>query len=605
MAAEPFIWGRAGAKLTPDQIAKEREMADALAKGAMDYSPVGHWSQGLNRVAQGLLAGLDYRNADRAEGENATYNSEILNSLLGGSSPVASAAMPTTTGAGEELAATSPAVGGTDAYRNAIASIESAGSGDYAAVGPTNPRLGRALGRYQIMEANIGPWSQEALGRAVTPEEFLANPQLQDAIFDKKFGSYVEQFGPEGAAQAWFAGPGGVGKLDRKDVLGTDVGTYSKKFLNALGPEVAAATPQAAIEAVSPSGYVDPMVSAPNAQTELAPPLPAPVEVAPAPAVAAVPQQQVAQALTASPQQQAPGINPAILRALTDPRATPQTRAVAQALMQQQMGEQQSLREMQLRQQDPRYQQQLQLGQLELERARNPQPDYQIVQDRSTGEVIAVDRNNPLAGPQVIRKGGLSMDAPTTRTIKQPDGSEVAVQWDGEKRQWVPLAAPEGGNPVQSIPKLTEQQSKDLVYYQRGASALQDLNNMENALTSATDAGLAQVPIVGNMLVSNEFQQADQAGRNFLASILRKDTGAAVTTSEMNEYGKIFLPRPGDSPETLAQKRAARIEALQAIRSGLGVAERVLQNRADQQEEAEPDFSTMSDEELQRYINGN
>ena len=120
-------------------------------------------------------------------------------------------------------------------YRDAIASIESAGSGDYAAVGPTNPKLGRALGRYQVMEANIGPWSRKVLGYEVTPEEFLASPDLQDAIFDGVFGGYVNQYGPEGAAQAWFGGPGGVGKLGRSDVLGTSIGGYTDKFRAALG----------------------------------------------------------------------------------------------------------------------------------------------------------------------------------------------------------------------------------------------------------------------------------------------------------------------------------------------------------------------------------
>src|SRR5690606_36492327 len=121
------------------------------------------------------------------------------------------------------------------AYRDAIASIESRGSGDYAAIGPKHSKMGRALGRYQIMEANIGPWSKAALGREVTPNEFMANPAIQDAIFDHQFGQYVNRFGPEGAAQAWFAAPGGVGKTSRKDVLGTDVGTYGQKFTKALG----------------------------------------------------------------------------------------------------------------------------------------------------------------------------------------------------------------------------------------------------------------------------------------------------------------------------------------------------------------------------------
>lgn len=120
-------------------------------------------------------------------------------------------------------------------YRDAIASIESAGSGDYAAVGPRHPTLGRALGRYQVMEANVGPWTEKHLGRRMTPEEFLADPRAQDAVFDGEFGSYVQKYGPEGAAQAWFAGPGGVGKLDRKDSLGTTVADYTRKFSGALG----------------------------------------------------------------------------------------------------------------------------------------------------------------------------------------------------------------------------------------------------------------------------------------------------------------------------------------------------------------------------------
>lgn len=120
-------------------------------------------------------------------------------------------------------------------YRDAIASIESRGSGDYSAVGPQNAKMGRALGRYQIMEANIAPWSKAALGKTVSADEFMQSPEIQDAVFDHVFGGYVQRFGPEGAAQAWFAGPGGVGKTDRKDVLGTDVGSYGKKFMALLG----------------------------------------------------------------------------------------------------------------------------------------------------------------------------------------------------------------------------------------------------------------------------------------------------------------------------------------------------------------------------------
>jgi hypothetical protein len=119
-------------------------------------------------------------------------------------------------------------------YADAIASIESAGSGGYRAVGPATGSGDRALGRYQVMASNVRPWSKEILGREVTPQEFVANPQLQDAIFQGKFGSYVQKYGPEGAARAWFAGEGGMNDPNRRDSLGTSVAGYANKFNKAM-----------------------------------------------------------------------------------------------------------------------------------------------------------------------------------------------------------------------------------------------------------------------------------------------------------------------------------------------------------------------------------
>lgn len=145
-------------------------------------------------------------------------------------------------------------------YRRAISSIESAGSGGYAAVGPTHKKLGRALGKYQIMEANIAPWSQKYLGRQVTPQEFLANPSIQDAIFDGEFGNYVKRYGPEKAAQAWFAGEGGIG-TSRQDVLGTDVPSYGRRFMQALraGPGRGAAPTRENVGGVAAAVVQDPI----------------------------------------------------------------------------------------------------------------------------------------------------------------------------------------------------------------------------------------------------------------------------------------------------------------------------------------------------------
>lgn len=241
---------QSSANMTPQQIERKRALMAALMPRFGSAKYVG---EGLGQLATGIAMGRQGRKLDQREGENETERQGIMDRITGGlasrgqgggtgfsilgQTPAAPPADSPEGIANDTMAALGkpPIVTRPEAYRGAIASIESAGSGDYAAVGPTHPKMGRALGRYQVMEANIGPWSREVLGREVTPEEFMANPQLQDQIFDAKFGSYVDRFGEQGAAQAWFGGPGGVGKTGRKDVLGTSVGDYGNKFAAALG----------------------------------------------------------------------------------------------------------------------------------------------------------------------------------------------------------------------------------------------------------------------------------------------------------------------------------------------------------------------------------
>lgn len=158
--------------------------------------------------------------------------------------------------------------------------------------------------------------------------------------------------------------------------------------------------------------------------------------------------------------------------------------------------------------------------------------------------------------------------------------------------QWNPSGAASGsgsgGGTAGGAPggvKLSEGQSKDVLYYTRGNEANKLLGTLGNNLTAtggqqgalrgAADALLRGIPGLGdsgavNNLVSAERQQAEQAGQEFLASILRKDTGAAITREETDLYGKMYLPQPGDSDQSLKQKSRARDIALQAIRASMG-----------------------------------
>lgn len=129
-----------------------------------------------------------------------------------------------------------------DADARAISGIES--SGRYNLLGPVTRKGDRAYGKYQVMGANIPEWTRDALGAPMTPDQFLADPNAQEAVFAHRFGQYRAKYGPEGAARAWFAGEGGMNDLGRKDQLGTSVAAYGQKFSRLGGGSGEAAPPQ-------------------------------------------------------------------------------------------------------------------------------------------------------------------------------------------------------------------------------------------------------------------------------------------------------------------------------------------------------------------------
>lgn len=128
--------------------------------------------------------------------------------------------------------ANSNVAGGSMAqFATAIRNIESRGSGGYSAMGPITANGDRAYGAYQVMGANIPAWTKSALGSSLSPQQFLASQEAQDAVFNKIFGGYVGKYGASGAAQAWFAGPGSIGRGgNASDMLGTSITQYVGKF---------------------------------------------------------------------------------------------------------------------------------------------------------------------------------------------------------------------------------------------------------------------------------------------------------------------------------------------------------------------------------------
>jgi len=81
---------------------------------------------------------------------------------------------------------------------------------NYFAQGPEIARkkgTDRAYGKYQVMGANIPSWTEQALGRKLTPFEFLNSPEAQEAVFEHQMGRNLQKYGNlQDAASVWFSG---------------------------------------------------------------------------------------------------------------------------------------------------------------------------------------------------------------------------------------------------------------------------------------------------------------------------------------------------------------------------------------------------------------
>jgi len=127
------------------------------------------------------------------------------------------------------------ATGSFGQFISAISGQES--GGNYGA----RNRSSGAMGKYQIMPGNIRGkgkgWDFEALGRDISEAQFMASPQLQEAIARYKLQQYFNKWGPRGAAIAWYAGPGAVNRVNLNKSQGAypTINQYANSILRRMG----------------------------------------------------------------------------------------------------------------------------------------------------------------------------------------------------------------------------------------------------------------------------------------------------------------------------------------------------------------------------------
>ena len=135
---------------------------------------------------------------------------------------------------------------------------------------------------------------------------------------------------------------------------------------------------------------------------------------------------------------------------------------------------------------------------------------------------------------------------------------------------------------------LTDGEGKSTGFLIRAKDAQRVLNQFEQQGTNFGARVLGAVPGgLGNFGQSSEFQQFDQAKRDLVNAILRRESGAVISEQEFDNADKQYFPQPGDGPDVIAQKRQNRDNAIKGLEvsAGDGV------NRMGEQNIPQIDFS--------------
>lgn len=559
---------------TYDQATLIRRQKLAEQMLAEDSKPklVRHWAEGLANIANTGVDAFNLNRLDKQAAESRKADTAALMAglgLMGGqpappaapasapsvapSSPVS--APPTVLGAGgkPEMPDAQGAYS-ADAVMmpqsspsNAIAGIESGGK--YDALGPVIPKTGdRAYGKYQVMGANIPEWTKTHLGQSMTPEQFIASHEAQEAVFKGEFGRLSGKYGPEGAARAWFAGEGGMNDPNRRDPLGTSVADYSRKFTAAGG-----GGPQAIAAAMTPAAFagVPPQGPSPVGAAGPVPPGGAPVPGA-GPSSIGIPDVQkamIARLLSASPGSTAQQLGMTMLANASKPhdfgfqtlpdgtilRTDPRSGTVA-----------------------PIYQ-------------APTKPSFGVIGEDQFGNKKYgwIDANKRTA--DAIPDVGASAPGAAPLKIQGPDGKMIDIPPGADPKEFrkkiTDINADAAGG------KNTETQQKADQFASRMELAEKNVAGLEGeggGFSGAAQQVLGKTPIIGSAMQSGNYQKFDQAKSQFITALLRQESGAAIGRAEFERYDKELFPQPGDIPEVVAQKRESRRAAIAAMRRGAG-----------------------------------
>lgn len=188
------------------------------------------------------------------------------------------------------------------------------------------------------------------------------------------------------------------------------------------------------------------------------------------------------------------------------------------------------------------------------------------------GQVTPMDKNpitNP--NPEPVKKT-LSPGERQTATQKKfvpVDGVGLYVG-DPNTGTAQPVMGPDG-KPVIPRKNLTEGQAKANIFATRMQESNKLLTQLAGrgvdapSLTQQVVPGNGMMETVANAAASPDQQQVQQAQRDFINAVLRRESGAVISDSEFANARKQYFPQPGEDQKVKANKARNREIAIQTM----------------------------------------
>lgn len=600
---ESFIWGKDGRALTPEQVARERELAAMKSARSVDTSPVGHWSAGAARMVDALAGVLGERRAGRAEQEGMQAADDVVAALLGpGASAFSPQAAPLDAGGIPDVNVPQVPVGphSSDPRQD----VSGAFSGSAAASGQNFPMS-------LVQSESGGNWqalnSEGYGGRLQFGKDRLADAARAGVIPAGMTGAQFSQLPPEAqqAVEQWHfadidrqAERMGLNSYIGQTVAGipiTQDGIRAMAHLGGIG---------GAAKFLQSGGQYNP---ADSNGTSLADYAIKHGGVTPI-GGAGVPS--------------ATGVSPvvaALMQASSNPWVQQKYGPVIQALMGQEMQRQNAMFDQQLRQQDPMYQAQLAKSQYDLEQSRLGLGGASGVQSSEIlddGTVVAVMRDG---SPRVVSPSGEVLTgqaaADAIRKAREYGVDNQRAIYGGRREGTLGADIALGGEAeaVKDIASAT---------VEAGMSAWSDYGKLQSSLgnineaISALDNG-AQSGMVYNMLpnVTEASASLTNAMNRMGLDVIGSVTFGALSEGEMRLAMDTAVPRnlgPEELRNWLVRKRDAQQKAAEMLADaaqfltvpGNTINDWIARNRAAKGNAGQPGGSAPASDDGWQEVNG-